>query len=690
VVPRDKTVSIIKNSKDLVREAMPVYIGTALIELPRNDQMIRYVFSLSNIKISERERGGDNEFATLFKTIMPADSLFQMDPATNSVILIARASHIQQYMKILLELDQIDFREHIEIVKLRYASTDIIAALINESIFKGFGVADKAHLDKKRESDIPFFSPSTKVIPVARTNTLILLGESQAIDRLKDFIYTHLDVDLSKQSPDAESVLHVYKLQYLDADTLAPILQRIVDASRGEGTGQSRGEKGSGKAEREYGEVIIIPDKPKRADELKYYGGNKLIIACRNADWKEINKLIEQLDRPEKQVYIEILVADLSLDDARRIAADLRSSSKIPMPNLMEFQSAQLDPQVVVGFDKANKPETIAGDLLAALDPTASPPTTLASSFPIGSSILTLSNSDQSVWGVVQLLQLFTHSKILSHPHVIATNNKPSLIVSGEIRLLTDETTGSSGGTPVTRFKEISAELRIEMTARIMADDVALQVLIKVNDFIPTADAQNAQTIRQVETNVIIENGAVAAFGGLTKTTNTISKNETPILSRIPLIGRLWQNEQAEVRKDDLVVFICPTIIDPAKERGMADYTADYIELVKSESSDLFQDLKDPISRWFFAIESETENEIAAFMSYGADARQEKIIAAEEKPDIVRLENPVEKTAQITEEIARTDEAVLAELRSKLKQSTNPFAKIPPTVFTSTEPFQQG
>ena len=91
------------------------------------------------------------------------------------------------------------------------------------------------------------------------------------------------------------------------------------------------------------------------------------------------------------------------------------------------------------------------------------------------------------------------------------------------------------------------------------------------------------------------------AIGGLIRTNDADSINETPLLSRLPVIGWLFKRKAKTYRRTNLTVFIMPTIIEPRLRGGIGDYTRDYLQLTKQYAgSHLFGTLKDPITRWFF------------------------------------------------------------------------------------------
>lgn len=694
--PKKDMFMVVKNSKNISREPMPIYIDTNPEKLPNTDQRIRYLYYLANIKVSDAT---DNELNVLLKALLPANALIKSDPTTNGLLIVAKANDIRSVMHIVKQLDSVGFQEKMEIIKLRNSSAGIVAKLINENILKTTEGVSRYRLDTRKKRDVPYFSKFTTIIPEERTNSLIVMGQSQVVERIKDFILTYIDDELDS----GKSILHIYQLQYLDAEKFAPVLQKIVESSRTGGAGQARvGKKGAGGTERFFDEVIIKADKPGEAEELKYYGGNKLIIAARNEDWRQIKKIIEELDTPQPQVLIEVLIADLTVNDTRLLGALSRTPDKLPLPSNFEFQSAHLDTNVIP--DKATDPTTIHSDLLQkSFDESGkfvdSGTRSAASFASAGSTLINLADNDGETFSILQLLKLFTNSKILSHPHIIATNNKKAEVRIGEERLLTDEATGSIGGTTTVTRKPVSAELKVEITPRIStADTVNLQVLVKINEFIEEAGGGDAQTIRQVETNANINSGSIFALGGLIRVSTSHSINETPILSKIPILGWFFKKRQGRVIKNNLTVFISPTIIYPRIRSGVSEYTRDYIQVSKNYASEsnLFDSLKEPITRWFFKTGADAAEVLDDFMAKDTTqtpAQKKEILKLkqQEQRDLKTLiqndENPFEPLRNTpTKSLLQPEESICvsqnnqpeqtrSNLKTLLQDDENPFIK---------------
>lgn len=710
IVPQGSMVRIVKSGKEISREPVPTYIGVDPNDLPNSDQPIRYLYYFSNIRISDQQ---DNELNGILKDLLPENALYKGDSATNGLLLVAKANDIRSVMNIILELDKIDFQEKVDILSLHHTSATLVARLINEQLLKAES-PNPYRLDTKKTKEIPYFSGFTKIIPLeeVRLNKLILLGRPQAIERLKDFIKKYIDV-----APDSgESILHVYHLQYLDAREFADVLQKIVQGG-GDSSGPSQasaGGQGGAGPERFFDKVIVYTDTPLNQSgdnantgigeqRLTYYGGNNLVIACRNDDWKQIKKLIEELDTPQKQVLLEVLIADLTVEDSRLLGAMTRMPKKVPLADSIEFQSAMFGP--VIPTDLSTDPTTpsdatIQADLLknaykvednqpVLADPASSGTNNLADFAQSGTTMLSLNDNDGETWSIWELLQLFTNSKVLSHPHVMAKNNKEALVTIGQTRWLKDTVKDVAsnyyGGATTIKYKPITANLTVKITPRISsANSVTLLVSVDINEWRP--GFSNAKNVRKLETIAYIKSGGIFALGGLIRTTTTNTVRETPILGKIPIIGWFFKRKTNNVIKNNLTVFISPTIIEPRLREGVSDYTQDYINIAKDYSrNDLFDSLKDPVTRWFFKEEVDTSEAINKFvekdeklspMNQSSAKRRQKETPAErvEPTDPIMAKTGI-SIAQNTQDIMPEKAPAIAweDLKQMLQDEPNPF-----------------
>lgn len=654
-VPRADGFSIVRVSKAISREPFRIFISTDYEHIPDTDERIIYLAYFTNIQVPSGQSDGQNQIQKLLKTYVSkeAESSFKFAPSSNGVIIVDKANNIRAIMKILTAFDKVGVTEILDIIKLKYTFSDSIADLFNKNILektkkRGY------RLGTKKKSEASYFEKGTKVISEPRTNSLILLGSEDAIEKIKVFIHDFVDITIGS----GRSILHRRKLDYMDANKLKDVLISVIGG--GANGGQATAGAGRFGPERFFSGVKIETDYPKQEGEAekgkyKYYGTNSLIIAANNDDWLRIDELIEQLDKPQPQVVIEVLIVDLRLDENKALGGQTRNPALAPLMRLsregrgVDFQSAQLGGRVIsdtasqavvtegcnecfaCGEEGTPNSQTIAADLMKDIVKEKTGNGFLIGATP-GSTLFTLSDRDGRTWSVLKVLSLYKNAKVLSHPYIVARNNKEATVVVGIEKLLAGEAEGSAGGAVRVKTEKVKADTIVKIRPRIAEENmVNIEVTITINEFADetTAVAGGAEprVIREISTNANIRSGEILSLGGLIRVENSNSESRSPILGRIPVLGWFFKQKSKARKKDNLTVFIRPTIVYPTARKAMSSYTNDYIQMAKEYSREggLFEGLKDPITRWFFGAETETIDLIEDFVE-----QHERVIPLEE------------------------------------------------------------
>jgi len=671
LVPKPGGYGIVKTTPQIARASLPIYIAVPWDKIPNTEQRIRCVFYLSNIKVPADAQDQANELNTVISKLLPngesgpqdpANSRLAYDPVTNAIIIAERASVVRSIMQIVSALDTTGFKEKIEMLPLFNTVASEVKKIFND-IMQSPQRSPYGLDARKPTVEATYFSKFVRIIPYDRLNMLIIIGREQAVDRVQDFIQKYIDITQDS----GQSVFHTYSLQYLDAKEFAPILQHIVDSTSTGGTGQSRQEgtaAAQGGTERVFEGVRITHDRPEDAGqaagdsstEAVYYGGNRLIVAARHDDWLRIKKLCEQLDTPQPQVIIEVLVADLTLDDSRLIGSMLRNPLNVPLVGDMQFQSAQLARGILVnnldknqglspatvGLDNQNHnndtdilKDAYGSDGSALTEETkAIGNQSIVSQADAGTTAISLIDPcTKKVWSLLEVRNYLGWRRVLTNPHIIAVNNQPTKLVIGETRLVPDAAQGQQGGNSMVPRKKIPGNLVLNFTPRICLspdgntdnDTVQLGMDVKIDEFTSSAfvtSAANPQGAnvfkRHVTTSAHVRSGEVIPLGGLLRRDASQNVSETPLLGKLPIIGYFFKNRGGTTTDTNLTVFICPTVIRPRlRLGGVGNYTRDYVKLTKKYAQEglLFDSLKDPVTRWFFNTESDVIDTVNDFLA---------------------------------------------------------------------------
>ncbi|MBI9091471.1 MAG: type IV pilus secretin PilQ [Desulfobacterium sp.] len=154
--------------------------------------------------------------------------------------------------------------------------------------------------------------------------------------------------------------------------------------------------------------------------------------------------------------------------------------------------------------------------------------------------------------------------KIISSPQILTLDNRKAKIKQGieHPYLERDDAGGSS-----VKFKEIN--LLLEVTPHVTPDHrIAMSVFITKNDLAGDVGGIPSLSTNEAQTELLVNDGDTIVIGGVVKNTTTDSKNGFPGLSNIPGLGRLFGSDSNVQKKNELLIFITPTIVQLEQKKN--------------------------------------------------------------------------------------------------------------------------
>jgi type IV pilus assembly protein PilQ len=126
-------------------------------------------------------------------------------------------------------------------------------------------------------------------------------------------------------------------------------------------------------------------------------------------------------------------------------------------------------------------------------------------------------------------------------------------------------------------FEKISADLNLNVTPQVTNEgSINLEVNIQKSGFgtSPFPDGPPDKTTRNIQTNVLVDNGSTIVIGGLYRTEKLDSQSGVPFLKDLPLLGWLFRTPFNDATsRSELIIFITPRIINQ-EEAGLIDRTS--------------------------------------------------------------------------------------------------------------------
>jgi general secretion pathway protein D len=144
--------------------------------------------------------------------------------------------------------------------------------------------------------------------------------------------------------------------------------------------------------------------------------------------------------------------------------------------------------------------------------------------------------------------------------------------VTGQYTSGTATTNGVVNPFQTVQQEEVGTILKVTPTIAAEGNEVMLKISIESSSLgaLLTGTTNYTTNKRQIETNVLIEDGGVVVLGGLISDQVTHTEAKVPVLGSIPLLGELFKSRSDDHTKTNLMIFIRPTIIRQQSQTAYA------------------------------------------------------------------------------------------------------------------------
>ncbi len=298
---------------------------------------------------------------------------------------------------------------------------------------------------------------------------------------------------------------------------------------------------------------------------------NLLFVTDLDARLAQIATLIDELDRPARQVLIEARIVEgergFSRELGARLALRTRSMARGGgVDGSGATGSAGASPSgTPSGGADAHATGLVGGPQGRLSDLAARP----LAGFEAATAGLTLFVAGASRLLDIELSALETEGRgqIVSRPSVVTADRAPALVEQGtELPYQAKVGRGVSG----VQFRR--ATLKLEVEPQITPDGhVVLDLDIAKDSVGEQTDAGPAIHTKHVHTRVEVENGGTVSIGGIYERNEWDDVTRVPVLGKIPVLGALFRHKSRRERANELVVYITPRVVGapaPVAEPG--------------------------------------------------------------------------------------------------------------------------
>lgn len=476
---------------------------------------------------------------TPFKT---AAGVYQAHEPTRLLFLTEVPAKIADLLKIIEVLDVDTFASiQVELYPVRYAGVEELARELSQVVTQVFTAAGRGRT-------------LFRIIPVPQVNAIMVFSaETGLTANIREWIGK-----LDQPAFEANERIFVYPLSHASAETMAGVIEKVFrrDTTKSQTrsaapaiaqpaarTATAQGQSapapaaasssaaGEGVAGSGASAVVVVADKDT----------NSLIIQTASWFYPTVAEMIRKLDTMPKQVLIEVLIAEITLDDTNQFGISWALRGQGP----------------VTAFGETHTVTSETSQNLDSLVQSATGLSVLLTEAGRLTSVLNAYAEDSKL-------------NILSAPHIFATNNKEAKIdVGNEVPILKTRTTPTTGNDTSTITNDIEYRpTGVILTVTPHINDggyVTLDVQQEVSDAQGTTLSPIIRK-RTVKTTMVVKDNQTLVIGGLIQELRTGARSGIPWLNRIPILGYLFGSTTATVKKTELVLLITPRVVNTVEE----------------------------------------------------------------------------------------------------------------------------
>lgn len=415
-----------------------------------------------------------------------------------------------------------------------------------------------------------------RFISVARLNVVVAHNVPESmIEEVNKWVKL-----LDRADDENERVTRVYRLQVIESETIAKTLDSLYStlykqtqsakkpqsltstagAKKAANSGNAAAAKpstGSGAAaapkadaaparkSSSGGDSQASPDMEEEAVILADKDTNTLIINATPDQHRDIERTIQELDRPRRQVLIETVLVEVTLDEGMDLGIEWAVSKGI-----------SVEGEVAQSFNRNNT----AGNN-------------------DGFSYLLKSSSDKLAF--IQAAQNDNRLQVISSPTVLTRDGMQAQVSFGqEVPIQEKSTSGTSSTrdnysysyqdakitltvTPVIDDNKM-VTLNLTQSLRQVPADYTLEVTGESDVVLPPIF-----TTRELSSNLQVENGQTLVLGGLIQREDQNVKRGIPWLSRIPVIGWLFGWDSTVKKGSEILMILTPHVVDTREETDL-------------------------------------------------------------------------------------------------------------------------
>lgn len=482
-----------------------------------------------------------NNLVAVLRPLISPNNPINVNPGTNALVITDYADNLRRLAQIIAALD-VPNATDLEIIPLKNASAPDLAPLVLRLLESSAGTPGQADGGFK-----------TTIMAEPRSNALIVRASNQARLALAKSLIAKLDQPSDNAANGAAGNIYVVYLKNANAVQLATTLRAALSADT-RTTASTAGLTGAGAAAPGAANSAAS-NAPSTGGQIQADPStNALIITASEPQYRQLRAVIDKLDARRAQVYVESLIAEINEEKAAEFG--------------VQWQGAlgQAGDGVIglLGTNFGSGGKNIIDLATKAASGASIPGTGLN----LGTA--TQTNGVYVLGFLARFLQTSGSGNVLSTPNLLTLDNEEAKITIGKnVPFVTGQftSTGTANGTvnPFQTIERKDVGLTLKVKPQISENgSVKLAIYQEVSSVDETSKDGAVTFKRSIETNVLVDDGAVVVLGGLLQDDYTGTQEKVPGLGDVPFFGNLFKSEGRKRKKTNLMVFLRPVVVRDA------------------------------------------------------------------------------------------------------------------------------
>ena len=483
-----------------------------------------------------------NNLLPVLRPLISPNNTINVNPGNNSLVITDYADNLQRMARIIASLD-VSNASDLEVVTLKHAIAVDLAPLLARLIDSGSATAGAPPAGQTGTEY------RTAVLADARSNAIIVRAANPARLALVRSLIDKLDQPGS-QAPNGN--IHVVYLKNADATKLAATLRAAMSSDM---------RAGNASVNLASTPASTTPNTPgnttfgTNTTTANTTGGqiqadtttNSLIISAPEPQYRQLRAVIDMLDQRRAQVLVESLIVEVNAEKALELGIQWQA----PLGN--------------AGVGGTNFGTT--GNIVKlSQGGTTAAQTGVSRGLNIGT--VRNVNGNNVLSSFANFLETNGEANILSTPTLLTLDNEEAKIVVGQnVPFITGSFSNTGvAANAVNPFQTIERK-DVGLTLRVKpqiseSGTVNLKIYQEVSS-VNSIDERSGPTTnkRSIESNVIVDDGAVVVLGGLLSDASETKNSQVPGFGDIPGLGWLFKSESRTRKKNNLMVFLRPVVV---------------------------------------------------------------------------------------------------------------------------------